>query len=143
MKRYIYILVLVIVICITLVIHCNINVNNKKIEKTTIDVIPNNVDKILCVKIKEETEGGYIYYKTEDKELIEKVIKALNNIQVGEKVDIMFSDNGRYYIIEYYDGTTLTYYFQSNYYNKDNVNYKTYNYEELRKIKIPEEIVNK
>ena len=40
------------------------------------------------------------------------------------------------------DGTTLTYYFQSNYYNKDNVNYKTYNYEELRKIKIPEEIVN-
>lgn len=93
--------------------------------------------------LKEETEGGYSYYKTEDKELIEKIIKALNNIQIGEKVDVMFSDDGRYYIIEYYDGTTLTYYFQSNYYNKNNVNYKTYNYEELRKIKIPEEIVNK
>ena len=58
------------------------------------------------------------------------------------KVDVMFNDSGRYYIIEYNNGTTLTYYFQSNYYNKDNVNYKTYNYEELRKFKIPEEIVN-
>ena len=53
----------------------------------------------------------------------------------------MFSDNGQYYIIEYNNGTTLTYYFQNNYYNKDNVNYRTYNYEELRKIKIPAEIV--
>ena len=92
--------------------------------------------------LKEETEGGYIYYKTENKELIQEIIEALNNIQIGEKVDVMFSDNGQYYIIEYYDGATLTYYFQNNYYNKDNVNYRTHNYEELRKIKIPEEIVN-
>ena len=143
MKKYVFILISFIAILIAFVTYCYINVNNKKIEKTNINVIENDIDKILSISIKEETEGGYIYYKTEDKELIEKVINALNNIQIGEKVDVMFSDNGRYYIIEYNDGTTLTYYFQNNYYNKDNVNYKTYNYDELRKIKIPEESINK
>ncbi|MGM9858621.1 MAG: hypothetical protein ACI311_05190, partial [Bacilli bacterium] len=120
----------------------SINVNNNKTEKINNSVTINDIDNISYVMLKEETEGGYIYYKTENKELIQEIIEALNNIEIGEKVDVMFSDNGQYYIIEYYDGTTLTYYFQNNYYNKDNVNYRTYNYEELRKIKIPEEIVN-
>ncbi|MGN1270525.1 MAG: hypothetical protein ACI4UX_00780, partial [Clostridia bacterium] len=132
-----------IIILIVIAICYSININNNKTEKINNSVTINDIDNISSVMLKEETEGGYSYYKTEDKELIEKIIKALNNIQVGEKVDIMFNDNGRYYIIEYYDGTTLTYYFQSNYYNKDNVNYKTYNYDELKKIKIPAEIVNK
>ena len=143
MKKYVFILISFIAILIVFVTFCYINVNNKKTEKTNINVIENDIDNVASVMMKEETEGGYIYYKTEDKELIEKIINALNNIQIGEKVNVMFSDNGRYYIIEYYDGRTLTYYFQSNYYNKDNVNYKTYNYEELRKINIPEEIINK
>ena len=111
-------------------------------EKINNSATINDIDNISSVMLKEETEGGYIYYKTENKELIQEIIEALNNIQIGEKVDVMFSDNGQYYIIEYYDGATLTYYFQNNYYNKDNVNYRTHNYEELRKIKIPEEIVN-
>ena len=140
MKKYF--LFIFIIILIVIAICYSINVNNNKTEKINNSVTINDIDNISYVMLKEETEGGYIYYKTEDKELIEKVINALNNIQIGEKVDVMFSDDGRYYIIEYYDGTTLTYYFQSNYYNKDNVNYKTYNYDELRKIKIPEEIVN-
>lgn len=141
MKKYF--LFIFIIILIVIAICYSININNNKTEKINNSVTINDIDNISSIMLKEETEGGYIYYKTEDKELIEEVVKALNNIQIGEKVDVMFSDNGRYYIIEYYDGTTLTYYFQSNYYNKDNVNYKTYNYEELRKINIPEEIINK
>lgn len=142
MKKHIFILISFIAILIVIVTSFYINGNNKKNEKTNINATENGIGKILSISMKEETEGGYRYYKTEDRELIEKIIKALNNIQIGEKAPVMFSDNGRYYIIEYHDGTTLTYYFQSNYYNKDNVNYKTYNYDELRKIKIPEEIVN-
>lgn len=115
--------------------------NCKKIDNITINNNQYEIEQIVSIKMKEETEGGYIYYKTENKELIQEIIETLNNIEIGEKVDVMFSDNGQYYIIEYNNGTTLTYYFQNNYYNKDNVNYRTYNYEELRKIKIPAEIV--
>ncbi|MGN1297061.1 MAG: hypothetical protein ACI4UE_00235 [Candidatus Scatovivens sp.] len=140
MKKYF--LFIFIIILIVIAICYSINVNNNKTEKINNSVTINDIDNISYVMLKEETEGGYIYYKTENKELIQEIIEALNNIEIGEKVDVMFSDNGQYYIIEYYDGTTLTYYFQNNYYNKDNVNYRTYNYEELRKIKIPEEIVN-
>lgn len=141
MKKYF--LFIFIIILIVIAICYSINVNNNKTEKINNSVTINDIDNIASVMLKEETEGGYTYYKTENKELIQEIIKALNNIQIGEKVDVMFSDDGRYYIIEYNDGTTLTYYFQSNYYNKDNVNYRTYNYDELRKIKIPAEIVNK
>ena len=141
MKKYF--LFIFIIILIVIAICYSINVNNNKTEKINNSVTINDIDNISYVMLKEETEGGYIYYKTENKELIQEIIKALNNIQIGEKIDVMFNDSGRYYIIEYNNGTTLTYYFQSNYYNKDNVNYKTYNYEELRKINIPEEIRNK
>ncbi|MGM9882055.1 MAG: hypothetical protein ACI31S_04360 [Bacilli bacterium] len=138
MKKLIYLIPFIIVL-ITFITYGYINTKSDKVEKTSINIIENDVDKILSVSIKEETEGGYIYYRTEDKKLIEKVIIALQNIQIGEKVDVNFNDDGRYYIIEYKDGTALSYYFQNNYYNKNNVNYKTYNYGDLKKIKIPEE----
>ncbi|MGN1357941.1 MAG: hypothetical protein ACI4WU_01100 [Bacilli bacterium] len=141
MKKSIY-LILFIIVLITFITYGYMNVKSNKVEKENIDVIENDVDKILSVSIKEETEGGYIYYKTKDKELIEEVIKALKNIQIGEKVDIMFSDQGRYYIVEYDDGTILTYYFQGDYYNKDNVNYKTDNYDKLKEINIPKENID-
>ena len=54
----------------------------------------------------------------------------------------MFSDNTKTYILTLYDGTTLKYSFQANYYHEDNINYEIDNYEDLMKIKIPEEIVN-
>ena len=111
----------------------NITINNNQYE----------IEQIVSIKMKEETEGVYIYYKTENKELIQQIIEAIKNIQIGKKTDFVFSDNGRYYTIEYYDGTTVTYYFQSNYYNKDNVNYETYNYDKLKKINIPKESINK
>lgn len=138
MKKLIYLIPFIIVL-ITFITYGYINTKSDKVEKANINIIENDVNKILSVSIKEETEGGYIYYRTEDKKLIEKVIIALQNIQIGEKVDVNFNDDGRYYIIEYKDGTILSYYFQNNYYNKNNVNYKTYNYDDLKKIKIPEE----
>lgn len=144
MKKGIYIIAMCIILCLSaIIIYYSVKSSDKEIKNVTIDNVQYKTDEVVSIKIKEETEGGYIYYKTENKELIQETINALNNIQIGEKVDVIFNDNGRYYIIEYYDGTTLTYYFQSNYYNKDNVNYKTYNYDELRKIKIPKEVVNK
>ena len=51
----------------------------------------------------------------------------------------MISDNGKTYILQLKDGTTKKYYFQGGYYNKDGVNYETYNYKELNKIELPEE----
>lgn len=143
MKKGIYILVICIVCLIAIIIYCSVKSDDKKTRNITIDNMQCKADEVVSIEMKEETEGGYIYYKTEEKQLIEEIVNALNNIQIGEKIDVMFNDSGRYYIIEYNNGTTLTYYFQSNYYNKDNVNYKTYNYEELRKINIPEEIINK
>ena len=143
MKKGIYILVICIVCLIAIIIYCSVKSDDKKTRNITIDNMQCKADEVVSIEMKEETEGGYIYYNTEEKQLIEEIVNALNNIQIGEKIDVMFNDSGRYYIIEYNNGTTLTYYFQSNYYNKDNVNYKTYNYEELRKINIPEEIINK
>lgn len=91
------------------------------------------------VKAVEETDGGYVYYKTDDKKIIEEVINALKNIKVKDKVNIAFSDNGKTYMIVLKDGETLTYNFQGGYYNKNNQNYETSNYESLRKIDIPKE----
>lgn len=99
-------------------------------------------DEVVSIEMKEETEGGYIYYKTEEKQLIEEIVNALNKIEVKEKTNLMFSDNTKTYILTLYDGTTLKYSFQANYYHEDNINYEIDNYEDLMKIKIPAEIVN-
>lgn len=99
-----------------------------------------NSEEVISVRVREETEGGYVYYKTEDKELIEKVINALDNIKIEEKTDISFSDNGKTYILELADGTTQEYNFQGSYYCKDKINYKISNYKELNKIEIPKEV---
>ena len=93
MKKYF--LFIFIIILIVIAICYSININNNKTEKINNSVTINDSDNISSVMLKEETEGGYSYYKTENKELIEKIIKALNNIQIGEKVNVMFSDNGQ------------------------------------------------
>ena len=136
MKKYIIPLILAI-----LIVGIAIYALNKLQEKSKEDIenIPNDISKIEYVRVKEETEGGYVYYKTNDKKLIEEVINALKNIKVKDKVNIAFSDNGKTYMIVLKDGETLTYNFQGSYYNKNNQNYETSNYESLRKIDIPKE----
>lgn len=136
MKRYIYIFLIILVL--TAVIFAGyLNKNKQNNDSKKIEV--RNSKNVISVKVREETEGGYVYYKTEDKELIEKVINALNNIKIEEKTDISFSDNGKTYILELADGTTQEYYFQGGYYNENNTNYKISNYKELNKIEIPKE----
>ena len=110
----------------------NLSIGNNKIDIKVISA-DGSASKIYSINVS----------KTENKELIQQIIEAIKNIQIGKKTDFVFSDNGRYYTIEYYDGTTVTYYFQSNYYNIDNVNYETYNYDKLKKINIPKESINK
>ena len=136
MKKYIILLILAI-----LIVGIAIYAFNSVQKKGNIDIenIPNDISKIEYVRVKEETEGGYVYYKTDDKKIIEEIINALKNIKVKDKVNIAFSDNGRTYMIVLKDGETLTYNFQGSYYNKDKQNYETSNYESLRKIDIPKE----
>ena len=136
MKKYIIPLILAI-----LILGIAIYALNKLQEKSKVDIenIPNDISKIEYVRVKEETEGGYVYYKTDDKKIIEEVINALKNIKVEDKVNIAFSDNGRTYMIVLKNGETLIYNFQGSYYNKNKQNYETSNYESLRKIDIPKE----
>ncbi len=136
MKKYVYIFLIILVL--TAIIFAGyLNKNKQNNDSKKIEV--QNSENVMSVRIKEETEGGYVYYKTEEKELIEKVINALNNIIIEEKTDISFSDNGKTYIFELADGATQEYYFQGGYYNENNINYKISNYNELNKIEIPKE----
>ena len=57
--------------------------NNKKEN----NIIEENFTEVTSVQVIEETEGGYKYYKTENKEQIEKIVDALENIKIGEKND--------------------------------------------------------
>ena len=131
MKKYIYIfLIILVLIAVILVGYLNKSKQNNDSKKIKVQ----NSEEVISVRVREETEGGYVYYKTEDKELIEKVINALDNIKIEEKTDISFSDNGKTYILELADGTTQEYNFQGSYYCKDKINYKISNYKELNKI---------
>ena len=133
MKKYIYIFIGVLVlIAIVLGVILNRKVESKK-QKIEIQ----NKEEVISIIVKEETEGGYIYYKTEDQQLIKEIVNALNKIEIKEKTDLIFSDNTKTYILRLYDGTILTYSFQSNYYHKDNINYEIDNYKDLMKIKLP------
>ena len=142
MKKGIYILVICIVCLIAIIIYCSVKSDDKKTRNITIDNMQCKADEVVSIEMKEETEGEYIYYKTEEKQLIEEIVNALNKIEVKEKTNLMFSDNTKTYILTLYDGTTLKYSFQANYYHEDNINYEIDNYEDLMKIKIPAEIVN-
>ena len=133
MKKYIYISLGVLVLIAIVLVIIKIGNNNPKIKIQ-------DKKEVISVKVKEETEGGCIYYETEEPQLIEEIVNALNKIEVKEKTSIMFSDNTKTYILTLYDGTTLTYSFQANYYNKDNINYKIDNYEDLMKINLPKVI---
>ena len=138
-KKILIISIIILSVIITFMIYL-LKVNYKKNNDEIFENTPNSASEVLSVEMTEETEGGYVYYKTEDKELIEKVINALDNIKIEEKTDISFSDNGKTYILELADGTTQEYNFQGSYYCKDKINYKISNYKELNKIEIPKEV---
>lgn len=136
MKNKIYIFAIVLICLLALAI---VYIQEKKDTKnnTKLSLSENSV---VCIKINEETEGGYVYYKTTDASLIKEIVAALQDIEIGEKVDYSFSDNSKTYILELKDGTSESYSFQNGYYNKDGVNYKVEGYKKLQSIKVPEDI---
>lgn len=136
MKNKIYIFAIVLICLLAIAIVCILGKKDTK-NNTKLSVSENNV---VCVRINEETEGGYIYYKTTDTGLIKEIVVALQDIEIGEKVDYSFSDNSKTYILELKDGTSESYSFQNGYYNKDWVNYKVEGYKKLQSIKVPEDI---
>ena len=99
-------------------------------------------DNVKCINVVEETEGGYRYYETSDDTLIKSIIDALNDIEVYESTDVVFSDSSKTYIIEYYSGKIIKYCFEGEYYFKDGVNYKISNKDKLDKIQIPVKVSN-
>ncbi len=132
MKLKFIICILFLLIAIILVCCLINNGKNKEISSNIKDL-----DNVISVEMIEETEGGYIYHKTEDKQLIDKIVDAISIIEIKGKTNIMFSDSTRTYKLKLNNGTEEIYCFQGNNYFKDNINYETYNYEELMKIKIP------
>lgn len=139
-KKILFSSIIIIIILFLILFLVMFFLNNKKIDEAkTVGNVPSNVDNIMYVEMKEETEGGYICYKTEEKYLIEKIVNALSKIEIKDKTNVIFSDDSKIYILKFYDGTVLTYCFQGKYYHKDNVNYEISNYEELMKIEIPQE----
>ena len=82
MKKYIWILIAFLVIGFVIFISLNLMKNNKyenNTNNTEKNLIENdtNVNEVVCVKVIEETEGGYVNYKTEDKELIKEIVDVL------------------------------------------------------------------
>ena len=136
MKNKIYIFVIVLICLLVVAIVCILGKKGTK-NNTKLSLSENSV---VCIKINEETEGGYVYYKTTDASLIKEIIAALQEIKIGQKVDYSFSDSAKTYILELKDGTNETYCFQNGYYNKDGVNYKVEGYKKLQSIKVPEDI---
>lgn len=83
MKKGHYVLLISIICLIVIMIIYYLKRNNyKKIDNITINNNQYEIEQIVSIKMKEETEGGYIYYKTENKELIQQIIEAIKNMQI-------------------------------------------------------------
>lgn len=136
--RKIIIYVSLVIIAIGVALFLFIRKGNYIDNKINIDLN----DNVKCINVVEETEGGYRYYETSDDTLIKSIIDALNDIEVYESTDVVFSDSSKTYIIEYYSGKIIKYCFEGEYYFKDGVNYKISNKDKLDKIQIPVKISN-
>lgn len=138
--RKIIIYVSLVIIAIGVALFLFIRKGNYIDNKISIDL--NDNDNVKCINVVEETEGGYRYYETSDDTLIKSIIDALNDIEVYESTDVALSDSSKTYIIEYYSGKIIKYFFEGEYYFKDGVNYKISNKNKLDKIQIPVKISN-
>lgn len=95
MKKNIIILLSLLLIVLVVASIYFILKNNGTEQKEIKKQISNNSNNVICVRVKEETEAGYTYYKTQDKDLIIKLVNAIDKIKIGEKVDIAYNDNGK------------------------------------------------
>lgn len=137
LKKLVLIIIVLIIVLGTVIVIFKINKKTNIMDLQDNKILKTEIENIVSIRMKEATEGGYLYYETKDSKTIEKIYNALKNIKVGGQIDINVVDNCRDYIFNLEDGTEKIFSFQSNFYYKDYNTYETENYKELKKIEIP------
>ena len=136
------VIVCILVMAIILVVNAKNNkedINSSNIDELYISKLDEIKENITSVRKITESEGGYEYYITYDKYIIEKIVNALESIEIIQKTDASLSDNATSYILNLSDGKSISYYFEGNYLKKDKQNYIIKGYQSLENIDIPKE----
>ena len=136
------VIVCILVMAIILVVNAKNNkedINSSNIDELYISKLDEIKENITSVRKITESEGGYEYYITYDKDIIEKIVNALESIEIIQKTDASLSDNATSYILNLFDGKSISYYFEGNYLKKDKQNYIIKGYQSLENIDIPKE----
>lgn len=115
------------------------DINSSNIDELYISKLDEIKENITSVRKITESEGGYEYYITYDKDIIEKIVNALESIEIIQKTDASLSDNATSYILNLSDGKSISYYFEGDYLKKDKQNYMIKEYQSLENIDIPKE----
>ena len=137
MKKLILLIIVFAILLVTALIIFKVNKKKSIINSQDNKMLETEIGNIISVKMREATEGGYLYYKAEDREMIAKIYNALKNVKIGKKADINIVDDCRDYIFDLDDGTEKVFSFQSSFYYKDYNTYETENYKELKQIEMP------
>ena len=136
------VIICILVTTIILVVNAKNNkedINSSNIDELYISKLDEIKENITSVRKITESEGGYEYYITYDKDIIEKIVNALESIEIIQKTDASLSDNATSYILNLSDGKSISYYFEGNYLKKDKQNYMIKGYQSLENIDIPKE----
>lgn len=136
------VIICILVTTIILVVNAKNNkedINSSNIDELYISKLDEIKENITSVRKITESEGGYEYYITYDKDIIEKIVNALESIEIIQKTDVSLSDNATSYILNLSDGKSISYYFEGNYLKKDKQNYMIKGYQSLENIDIPKE----
>lgn len=115
------------------------DINGSNIDELSISKLNEIKENITSVRKIIESEGGYEYYITYDKDIIEKIVNALESIEIVKKTDVSLSDDATSYVLNLSDGKSISYYFEGDYLKKDKQNYVINGYESLENIDIPKE----
>lgn len=115
------------------------DINGSNIDELSISKLNEIKENITSVRKITESEGGYEYYITYDKDIIEKIVNALESIEIVKKTDVSLSDDATSYVLNLSDGKSISYYFEGDYLKKDKQNYVINGYQSLKNIDIPKE----
>lgn len=132
----------ILVMAIILVVNVKNNkedINGSNINELSISKLNEIKENITSVRKITESEGGYEYYITYDKDMIEKIVNALESIEIVRKTDVSLSDDATSYVLNLSDGKSISYYFEGDYLKKDKQNYVINGYQSLKNIDIPKE----
>ena len=138
MKKVFLVVIVLLIITAIAIVCFDIYKKENVLEIGDLESIKDYKENVIAVRMKEETEGGYLYYKTTDKKVIQEICEAFGMIEVGNQADINVVDNSRTYILDISDGTHKTFSFNGSFYYKNNTNYETKNYIKLKGISLDE-----